>query len=124
MPFVTITATQSFTYEQKKTLVQKTSDAVVETLGSAITSVRVMLHELPGGHYMAAGQLDSPAVNFRVDLIAGRTDQQKAALIAALSKAAHAATGTSEDDIRVWMVEIPSTNVGIAGGKTAASIGR
>lgn len=124
MPFVTITATQNFTHEQKKALVQKTSDAVVDSLGSAITSVRVMLHELPAGHYLAAGQWDTPAVNFRVDLIAGRTDQQKAGLIAALSKAAHEATGISEDEIRAWMVELPSTNVGIAAGKTAASIGR
>lgn len=124
MPFVTISATQSFTHEQKKALVQKTSDTVVETLGSAIASVRVMLHELPGGHYMAAGQWDTPAINFRVDLISGRTEQQRAALIAALSKAAHDTTGISEDDVRVWMIEMSSTNVGIAGGKTAASIGR
>ena len=124
MPFITITATQSFTQEQKKSLLQNASDAVVETLGSAIKSVRVMLHELPGGHYLAAGQWDTPAINFRVDLISGRTDQQKAALIAALSKAANAATGISEDDVRVWMVDIPSTAVGVAGGKTAASTGR
>ncbi len=124
MPFVTISATQSFTQEQKKALLQQTSDAVIETVGASLASVRVMLHELPGGHYLGAGQLDTPSVNFRVDLIEGRTEQQKAALIAALSKAAHNATGISEDEVRAWLIDMPSTNVGMAGGKTARSAGR
>lgn len=124
MPFVTITATQGFTLEQKKALVQKTSEAVVEHLGAAVTSVRVMLHELAEGHYMAAGQWESPSVNFRIDLIAGRSDEKKAALIAALTKVAHHEVGAPEDNVRTWMIELPSTNVGIAGGRTAASLSR
>lgn len=124
MPFITISATQSFSQEQKKALLHKASDAVIEAVGASLKSVRVMLHELPGGHYLAEGKLDTPAINFRVDMIEGRTEQQKAALIAGLSKSAHEATGISEDDVRVWLIDMPSTNVGMAGGKTARQAGR
>ncbi len=124
MPFISINATHGFTLDQKKALVQQTSDAVVEALAAPVTSVRVMLHELPEGLYMAAGQWEERAINFRVELIAGRTDEKKAALIAALTKVAQQTTGTPVENVRSWLIELPSTNMGAAGGVTAASQGR
>ncbi|SRR5690606_31754358 len=124
MPFITVTATAGFTPEQKKNLMQRTSDTVVETLNSPLKSVRVMLHELPQGNYLSAGQFDVPGVLFEVDLIAGRTEEAKAALISKLGKAAHETTGVPENDVRVRIKDFPNTDMGMEGGITAKAAGR
>jgi 4-oxalocrotonate tautomerase family enzyme len=66
MPYVTISASDHFSTEQKRQLLQRASDAVVESIGAPLASVRVMLHDLPKGYYLNAGQLDTDCVMFVV----------------------------------------------------------
>jgi 4-oxalocrotonate tautomerase family enzyme len=124
MPYVTITSSPGLSAEQKKTLLRQSSDAVVTSIGAPVAAVRVMLNELPDGHYLNAGQFDTRALMFQVDLITGRTEQQKAALVGALSRAGTDATGVPEDEVRVRVVDYPSANMGMAGGITAKQAGR
>jgi 4-oxalocrotonate tautomerase len=53
----------------------------------------------------------------------GRTDEQKAALIAAVSDAIHHSLGAPMETIRVLVEEVPKTQWGI-GGKTAAALAK
>lgn len=124
MPFITITASQGLSADQKKQLIQRTSDIVVEKLSSSLASVRVMFHELPDGHYLNAGKFNTPTVMFEVHLIGGRTEEAKAGLIASLTKVANEATGVSEAEIRTRIVDFPNTDMGMAGGITAKQAGR
>lgn len=124
MPYVIISATQGISTEQKKQLLQRSSDAVVESIGASLASVRVLLHELSEGHYLNAGQFDAPGVMFQVDFIQGRSEEQKDALIAALSKVGHETTGIPESEVRVRLVDYPKSNMGMAGGVSAKALGR
>jgi len=124
MPYVTITTTQGLNNVQKKQLIERSSEAVVQTFGSALASVRVMLHELPEGHYLDGGQWNAPAVLFKVDMIAGRTEEQKAALLAAFGKLAEEITGHGADHIHGILNDIPNTNIRVRGGVTAKQAGR
>lgn len=55
----------------------------------------------------------------QINLGAGRTPEQKDALIRAVSAAAAEAVSAPESSVRVWLVEIPSTEV-LVGGRTLA----
>jgi 4-oxalocrotonate tautomerase len=59
----------------------------------------------------------------QVSLIEGRSDEKKAALIHALTEAAHESIGAPRESVRVIINEIPKTQFGI-GGKTAKELGR
>ncbi|HBT33341.1 MAG TPA: tautomerase [Pusillimonas sp.] len=124
MPYVTITTTSGLNNVQKKQLIEKSSDAIVQVLGSALPSVRVMLHELPEGHYMDGGQWDAPGILFNVDMIEGRTEEQKAELLAAFGKLANEITGYSQDQIHGILHDILKTNIRVKGGLTAKQAGR
>lgn len=124
MPYVTISASQGLPADQKKQLLQGASDAVVESIGAPLASVRVMLHELGNGHYLNAGAFDTQALMYQVDFIEGRTEEQKSALIAALSRSGNAVTGMPESEVRVRVVDYPKTNMGMAGGVSAKQAGR
>lgn len=119
MPYITISASSSFTAEQKKQLIQGASDALVHAVGAPLASVRVMLHELADGQYLNAGQFNTKAVMFLVEFIEGRTDEQKESLIASLSKVGLEATGVSEDEVRVRIIDFPKQCMGMAGGVSA-----
>ena len=58
-----------------------------------------------------------------VYLMEGRSEAQKAALIAALTDAAVATVDTRPEAVRVIITETPKANYGI-GGKSAKSLGR
>ena len=124
MPFVTISATEGLAAEKKKELLERSSDAVVQSIGAPLASVRVMLHELAQGHYLNAGQFNTAGLMFEVDFIEGRTEEQKNALIAALSKVGFEVTGIPESEVRVRLVDFPKTNMGMAGGVSAKALGR
>lgn len=124
MPFLNITATPGFSEDQKRQLLQRSSDTVVETLGSKPSSVHITLHELPKGHYFSDNQFDTLMVMYEIGLIAGRTEEQKAALIAALGKTAHAATGVAESEVRTRIIDFPNTDIGMPNGITAKQAGR
>jgi 4-oxalocrotonate tautomerase len=55
----------------------------------------------------------------QVNLGAGRTPDQKDALIRAVSAAAAGALTVPEASVRVWIVEVPATEV-LVGGQTLA----
>jgi 4-oxalocrotonate tautomerase family enzyme len=57
-------------------------------------------------------------------LIRGRTEEQKAALIAAMADATERAIGVSKQNIRVILFDRPATDFGVAGGITAKASGR
>ncbi|NUU03842.1 2-hydroxymuconate tautomerase family protein [Herbaspirillum robiniae] len=59
----------------------------------------------------------------QVFFIAGRTDEQKERLIAALTDAAVHTVGMAREEVRVILKDIPNTEYGIS-GKTAKSLGR
>lgn len=124
MPYVTISASPGLSADQKRQLLQGSSDAVVQNIAAPVSSVRVMLHDLPDGHYLNAGQFNTQALMFQVELITGRSDEQKAALIAALSKVGCETTGVPESEVRVRLIDFPKTNMGLAGGITALAAGR
>ncbi|HWK71971.1 MAG TPA: tautomerase family protein [Burkholderiaceae bacterium] len=54
MPYVTISITPGFSAAQKKQLMQRTSDAVVQSIGAPVASIRILLHELQEGCYLNA----------------------------------------------------------------------
>ncbi|WP_454751826.1 2-hydroxymuconate tautomerase [Cupriavidus necator] len=59
----------------------------------------------------------------QVFLIEGRTEEQKARLIRALTDAAVEAVGAPVETVRVLITEVPKTQFGI-GGRTARELGR
>ena len=59
----------------------------------------------------------------QVFLIEGRTEEQKARLISALTDAAVESIGAPIETVRVVITEVPNTQFGI-GGKTAKALGR
>ncbi|NYT59625.1 tautomerase family protein [Alcaligenaceae bacterium] len=124
MPYITISATEGLSAEQKKQLLERSSDAIVQSIGAPLASVRVMLHELPHGYYLNAGQFNTPGLMFVVDFIEGRTEEQKTALIAALSKTGCDISGIPESEVRVRLVDFPKGNMGMAGGVSAKAMGR
>jgi len=124
MPYINICASAGYSTEQKKQLMERASDAVVESIGAPLPSVRVMLHELADGHYLNAGKFGTQAVMFQVEFIEGRTEQQKDALIAALSRVGFETTGLPESEVRVRLIDFPKTNMGMAGGVSAQALAR
>lgn len=124
MPFINITATQPLSAEQRQQLIQRTSDAVIETLSTSLPSVRILLNELPSGHYFCGGKFDAAAILYDIDMIEGRTEEAKANLIQKLSHVAHETTGVALDDVRTRLSDFPKENIGMAGGITAKKAGR
>src|SRR3546814_10598147 len=58
----------------------RSSDAVEQSIGAPLASIRVLLHELQDGCYLNAGEFNTQGLMFVVEFIAGRTVEQKAAL--------------------------------------------
>jgi len=58
-----------------------------------------------------------------VQILEGRSDEQKARLIAAVSQAISESVGAPPDSVRVIVVEVPKTHWGV-GGKTMKELGR
>jgi len=120
VPYVTISATHGLLAEKKTELMLRCTNAVVESTGVPPAAVRVIVHELAEDAYMDAGQLGTSGVVIEVDMIEGRTQAQKDALIAMLSRAAAEVSGLSEEHhIRVRVVDFPRGNMGMANGVTA-----
>src|SRR5690606_2619389 len=110
--------------EQKKNLLQRTSDAVVQALQAPLPSVRVVLHELPAGHYLNGGRFDTMAIQFEIDMVAGRSEQAKLDLMVALDRAARDTTDVPDDEVRVRISDFPNTDLGMAQGRSAKQMGR
>ena len=113
---------------RKAELIARLTGATVDAIAAPIESVRVLLTELPpthiglGGRTAADGAPPSLPVIVAI-LIAGRTDEQKRALIAALSDAGANVLDAPLQATRVIIKDIPNTDFGI-GGQTARALGR
>lgn len=134
MPTIEAFIVEGYSPRQKQQLIESVTSAVVASIEAPPDSVRVILNEVAardvgiGGKPMRAGAPD-PAVPgealavMQVFLIAGRSDAQKARLIAALTDAAVDAQAVERSGVRVIIKDIPNTDFGLA-GKTAQSLGR
>ncbi|WP_186248839.1 MULTISPECIES: tautomerase family protein, partial [unclassified Burkholderia] len=100
---------------RKAELIARLTGATVDSIGAPIESVRVLLTELPathiglGGRSAADGAPPSLPVIVAI-LIAGRTDEQKRALIAALSDAGANVLDAPLQATRVIIKDIPNTD--------------
>ncbi|WP_323123358.1 tautomerase family protein [Burkholderia alba] len=113
---------------RKAALIANLTQATVDAISAPAESVRILLNELPGGHYAIGGTRAADGAKPSLPviiaiLIAGRTLDQKRALIAALADTAAETLESALDATRVMVKDIPNTDFGI-GGKTAKSLGR
>ena len=56
MPYVTVKMLEGRTDDQKRALVEKVTDAVVETTGASKEAVTVFIEEMSKNHYATAGK--------------------------------------------------------------------
>lgn len=56
MPICEITLIEGRTKEQKRALIKEVTQAIVHSIGAPIESVRVLLREIPGENFGAAGE--------------------------------------------------------------------
>jgi len=124
MPILNVQIVQGRSAQQKTDLLKRVSQAVVDSLAAPLASVRVVLHEVPPGHVIVAGEVGKDTAVLRVMLIEGRTEEQKAALFAAVSRAVHESIAISEQDIRIIITDVPKIDMGVAGGVSAKASGR
>jgi len=124
MPMLNVQILQGHSAEKKTDLLKKLTQSVVDSIGAPLASVRVVLQEIPADHVIVAGEIGKEMVMITVGLIRGRTEDQKAAVIAAMFEATEQALGVSKQNIRVILFDRPATDFGVAGGVTAKAAGR
>ena len=124
MPILNVQISQGSSASQKTALLQKMTQAVVDSVGAPLASIRIVLQEIPPDHVIVAGEIGKEMALVTANLIEGRTDELKAALIAALANAIEQTVGISTQNVRVVLYDIPKTDLGVAGGKTALAAGR
>ncbi|WP_454690969.1 tautomerase family protein [Achromobacter aloeverae] len=124
MPIIHAHITAGPSAQQKTAFMRTASQAVVDSLGAPLSSVRLMLHEVAREHIMVGGETGNDSVVFHVHLIAGRTEAQKQALFTALTQAAGSALGIDGANVRVVLQDVPNTDMGMANGASAKSTGR
>lgn len=124
MPMLNVQILQGHSAAKKTDLLKKLTQSVVDSIGAPLASVRVVLQEIPSDHVIVAGEIGKEMVMITVGLIRGRTEDQKAAVIAAMFEATEQAIGVSKQNIRVILFDRPATDFGVAGGVTAKAAGR
>ena len=124
MPILNVQIMQGRSAQQKTDLLTRVSQAVVDSLAAPLPSVRIVLQEVPAEHVIVAGELGKDMALLRVMLIEGRTEEKKAAMLAAVSRAVHESIAISEQDIRIIITDVPKTDMGVAGGISAKAAGR
>jgi 4-oxalocrotonate tautomerase family enzyme len=134
MPTIEAFIAEGYSHRQKQEIIGSMTHAVVASIDAPIDSVRVILNEVGahdigiGGVPVAAmtspetGQGMAPSV-VQAFLIAGRSDEQKRRLIAALTDVLADLPGAARSAVRIIIKDIPNTDFGLA-GKTAQSLGR
>ena len=124
MPILTVQILPGRSAQQKTQLLTRVSQAVVDSLAAPLSSVRVVLQEVAAEHVIVGGEVGKDMALLRVMLIEGRTEEKKAALFAAVSRAVHESIDISEQDIRIIITDVPKTDMGVAGGVSAKAAGR
>ncbi|WP_409290733.1 2-hydroxymuconate tautomerase [Peribacillus sp. SCS-37] len=56
MPYITVKMLEGRSEDQKKALVEKVTEAVIETTGASKEKVVVFIEEMPKNHYAVAGK--------------------------------------------------------------------
>jgi len=135
MPNLNLYLVEGYSDEQKNRLFARLTDAVVDSLSAPRGAVRIFLIELAEKHISVGGvglsrlrEQNAPhevhaGPTIQAMLIAGRSEQQKTALIASLSAAVGEILGIPSDSIRIIVVDIPNTDFGM-NGLAAKSLGR
>ena len=124
MPILNVQISQGLTAAQKTSLLQKMTQAIVDSVSAPLASIRIVLQEIPPEHVIVAGELGKEMALVTANLIQGRSDELKAAFIAGVANAVEQSTGISTQNVRVVLYDIPKTDLGVAGGKTALAAGR
>ncbi len=124
MPILNVQISQGLSALQKTALLQKMTQAIVDSVGAPLASIRIIVQEIPPEHVIVAGELGKEMALVTANLIQGRSDELKAALIAGVANAVEQSTGISTQNVRVVLYDIPKTDLGVAGGKTALAAGR
>ncbi len=124
MPMLNVQIMQGYNSAQKTDLLKKLTQSVIDGVQAPLGSIRVVLQEVPHENVIVAGEIGYEMVMITVGLIHGRTDELKSALIAAMAKAVESAIGVSTQNVRSILFDLPTTDVGVAGGRTAKAAGR
>ena len=124
MPILNVQIMQGHSVSQKADLLRNMTQAIVDSVKAPLHTVRIVLEEVPPNHVIVAGEMGKPMALVTANLIEGRTEELKAALIHALAHAVEQSIGLSIQDVRVILYDIPKTDIGVAGGKTAKAAGR
>jgi len=124
MPMLNVQLIQGYNTAQKTELLKKLTQSVMDSVSAPLASIRVVIQEVPRENVIVAGELGHEMVMITVGLIHGRSDELKAALISAMANAVEAAIGVSTQNVRVILFDTPTTDVGVAGGRTAKAAGR
>ncbi len=124
MPILNVQIMQGHSVSQKADLLRNMTQAIVDSVKAPLHTVRIVLQEVPTHHVIVAGEMGKPMALVTANLIEGRTEDLKAALIHALSRAVEQSIGLSMQDVRVILYDIPKTDLGVAGGITAKASGR
>ena len=124
MPILNVQISQGLSAAQQTALLQKMTQAIVDSVGAPLASIRIILQEIPPEHVIVAGEPGKEMALVTANLIQGRSDELKAALIAGVANAIEQSTGISTQNVRVVLYDIPKTDLGVAGGKTALAAGR
>lgn len=124
MPILNIFVNHNVTPAQKQQLLELSSQAVVDSIGAPLANVRGIVQTVDANSTIVAGEIGKEQVQVTVYLLPGRTDEQKEALIAALSRAVTDSVGVSDQDSRVIIHDIPLSDMGVAGGISAQAARR
>jgi 4-oxalocrotonate tautomerase family enzyme len=124
MPIVNVHIMQGHTPSQKTKLLENMTQAIVDSIQAPLATVRIVLQEIPKEHVIVGGQIGHDMARATVELITGRTPEQKAALIAAMANSVEQSIGLSTQHVRIILNDMPKTDLGVAGGKTALAAGR
>lgn len=124
MPIITAHLPAGYSAAQKAKFLEQSTQAVTESLGAPLHSVRITLQEYSAENTIVAGEIGAKHVLYIAYLIEGRTNELKSALIAALDKVATACLELTSDDVRVIVRDVPKSDMGVAGGISALAAGR
>lgn len=124
MPILNVQIVQGHSAAQKAALLTAASNAVVTSIAAPLPSVRIVLEEVPAENVIVAGEIGKRMARVDVDLIEGRDEAKKAALMAALNEAVCASIDISGEDVRVLIHDVPKTDMGVANGISAKAAGR
>ncbi|KAH8801517.1 4-oxalocrotonate tautomerase [Xylogone sp. PMI_703] len=106
--YVCTTAAGRLSPEQKQRIVESLSEVHSEEANTPKFIVQVIFHEvLPGQHYINERPVTTDQVWIRGDIRAGRTDEQKEAMLSRMVKLSSEASGIDPSFFWVYLCDIP-----------------